>query len=112
MPHPTWDDPSDFISLDDFAVKATIQFADGTTRDIVGIYDGPYLKAKLRHDYVQDTEKPKFTCEEGTCTGARRADTLVVYDNDGVTVFWTFGILTYPQPDGTGLEVLELSPDA
>lgn len=111
MPHPSWDNPQEFVDLGDFAVKAIIQFQDGSTpRDIVGIYDGPYVQATLK-EYQQDTKKPKFTCVEGTCAGARRSDDLVVYLADGVTVFGTFGILTYPQPDGTGLEVLELAPD-
>jgi hypothetical protein len=111
MPHPSWDNPADFVSEDDFGVKAVIQFQDGTARTIVGIYDGPYEKAKLK-EYEQDTTKPKFTCIEGTCAGARRGDGLVVYQPDGVTVFATFGIMTYPQPDGTGLEVLEITPDS
>lgn len=110
MPHPSWDNPADFMDTDDFAVKAIIQFQDGTTRNIVGIYDGPYLEARLK-EYEQDTDKPKFTCVEGTCAGVRRGDDLVVYQSDGVTVFATFGILTTPQEDGTGLEVLELAPD-
>jgi hypothetical protein len=110
MPHPSWDDPSEFIDIDDFAVKAIIQFQDGTTRNIVGIYDGPYLMATLK-GYEQDTSKPKFTCAEGTCDGVRRGDAIVIYNSDGVTFFGTFGILTYPEPDGTGLESLELAPD-
>lgn len=110
MPHPSWDSPEDFVDLGDFAVKAIIQFQDGTTRPITGIYDGPYVEGKLK-EYEQDTTKPKFTCVEGVCVGVRRADGLVVYQADGVTVFGTFGIMTYPQPDGTGLEVLELTPD-
>jgi len=115
VPHPAWDDPSEFLELDEFAVKATIQFQDGTTRNIVGMYDGPYREATLGKghlgDYEQDTTKPKFTCMEGTCQGARRGDGLVVYNTDGVTVFGEFAIMTYPQPDGTGLEALELTPE-
>jgi hypothetical protein len=111
MPHPSWDNPSEFVELDDFAVKAVIQFQAGGTRNIVGVYDGPYQEGKLK-EYEQDTTKPKFTCVEGVCNGAKKYDTLVVYQADGVTVFGTFGIMTYPQPDGTGLDVLELTPDA
>lgn len=110
MPHPSWDNPADFLDQDEFAVKAIIQFQDGTTRPIVGMYDGPYREGQLG-EYEQDTTKPKFTCEEGTCKGAKRGDGLVVYEAGGKTVFGTFGILTYPQPDGTGLEVLELSEE-
>ena len=110
MPHPTWDNPADFLELGEFAVKATIQFQAGGTRDIVGMYDGPYREATLR-EYEQDTTKPKFTCMEGVCNGVAMYDRLTVYQADGVTVFGTFGIMTYPQPDGTGLEVLELTPE-
>lgn len=110
MPHPSWDNPQEFVDTGDFAVKAIIQFQGGTSRSIVGIYDGPYELARLK-EYEQDTTKPKFTCVEGTCTGTKRGDDLVVYEADGIAVFATFGILTYPQPDGTGMEVLELAPD-
>ena len=108
MPHPHWDEPAEF--LDDFAVKAVIQFQNGTTRTIRGIYDGPYKEGTL-NDYEQDATKPKFTCVEGTCAGVHRGDGLQVYLDDGVTLFGTFGILTYPQPDGTGLEFLELTEE-
>jgi hypothetical protein len=110
MPHPAWDNPADFVDTDDFAVKAVIQYQAGGTLNIIGIYDGPYELAKLK-EYQQDTTKPKFTCVEGTCVNVHRGDDLVVYQADGVTVFATFGILTYPQPDGTGMEVLQLAPD-
>lgn len=111
MPHPSWDNPAEFVDQDDFAVRGVIQFQDGTRREITGIYDGPYREGKLGGDYEQDTTKPKFTCLEGVCKGARRGDGLDVYEQDRVTLFGTFGIMTYPQPDGTGLEVLELTPD-
>lgn len=110
MPHPSWDDPTEFVNADDFAVRGVIQFQDGTTREIVGIYDGPYEMSKL-NEYEHDTTKPKFTCVEGVCVGVDRGDDVTVYESDGVTMFATFGILTGPQPDGTGLEVLELAPD-
>jgi hypothetical protein len=118
MPTPAWDNPADFIDLGDFAVKGVIEFVpqgktarnlDGTTRDITGIFDEPYLKAGLRGDYELDSESPRFTCVEGSSTGARKGDTLVVYNSDGKTVFGTYSIMTSPQPDGTGLETLELS---
>ncbi len=108
MPHPSWDSPDEFIDLNDFAVRGIIQFQNGTTREISGMYDGPYREGSIG-DYEQDTVKPKFTCTEGRCAGVRRGDSLVVYAGDGVTVFGTFGIMTYPQPDGAGLEVLELA---
>lgn len=110
MPHPAWDNPADFLDMDDFAVRAVIHFQGGGEREISGIYDGPYLEGRIG-DYEQDTTKPKFTCVEGTCAGARRRDGITIYQADGVTVFGSFGIMTYPQPDGNGLEVLELTPD-
>jgi hypothetical protein len=116
MPHPSWDNPADFVSLDDFAVKAVIQFQGGTPapRTISGIFDEPYVEGRLGKpkpsDYQMDSVRPKLTCVEGTCTGARRGDTVVIYLADGVTVHGTYNIMTYPQKDGTGLEVLELTP--
>src|SRR5213595_2767252 len=100
MPHPSWDNPAEFVDLGDFAVKAVIQFQGGTTRTIQGIFDEPYLEAELA-EHEQDTTRPKFTCVEGSAQGARRGDGLVVYLADGVTVHGTFGIMTYPQTDGS-----------
>lgn len=110
MPHPSWDDPSDFVDRDDFAVRGVILFQDGTRREITGIYDGPYVEGKLG-EYEHDTTRPKFTCVEGTVNGVRRGDGLEVYQADGVTLFGTFNIMTTPQPNGTGLHVLELTEE-
>ena len=115
MPHPAWDNPADFVDTDDFAVRAVIAFQAGGTRAIVGILDEPYLEGSLGSrpkpgDFQMDTVRPKFTCVEGTCSGARRGDTLTVYLADGVTVHGLYNIMTYPQQNGTGTEVLELTP--
>lgn len=109
MPHPSWDNPAEFMDTDDFAVRGVIVYQDGTRKELKGIYDGPYREGRLG-EYEEDTTKPKFMCVAGT-SAASRGDGLEVYEADGVTLFGMFGILTSPQPDGTGMEVLELAPE-
>ena len=103
MPHPSWDNPADFVSLDDFATQAVIQLQAGGTRTVSGIFDDPYLNAQLG-EYEMDTSKPRLTCVEGTLAGVKRGDGVTINGKQ-------YGVMTYPQPDGTGLEVLELTPE-
>ncbi|CAG2144438.1 hypothetical protein LMG31506_03005 [Cupriavidus yeoncheonensis] len=104
MPHPAWDNPADFISLDDFAVQAEIQFQAGGTRTVAAIFDDPYMDAKLG-EYDMDTSAPRITCVEADLAGVKRGDAVVIAGK-------TYGVTRYPQPDGNGHAVLELAPDA
>lgn len=104
MTTPAWDNLDDFLDTDDFGVAATVTPASGAPRTVKGIYEGPYLKARLG-ETEQDTTDPTFTCKAADVVGIRRGD--------GITIpgAGSFGILTHPQPDGTGMAVLELAPE-
>ncbi len=47
MPTPAWDDLNTFLSVDDFAIEATVHRQDGDTSTVVGIFDDPYMNAQL-----------------------------------------------------------------
>ncbi len=101
MPTPAWDDLSTFLSVDDFAVEATLTRQDGDARVVIGIFDEPYLNAQLG-EYEMDTSRPRFTCKESDVVGVLRGD--MVHINGRV-----YDVLSSAQPDGTGMAVLELA---
>lgn len=106
MPSPAWEDLDDFLQDDDFAFPAVITLAGGGTIALSGILDDPYVGAKLG-EYERDTEGPRFTCREDLVMGkVRRKDTITITYPKGAE---TLDIMTSPQPDGTGMAVLELS---
>lgn len=84
-----------------FAIKVKIEFQNGSDREITGIFDEPYLNAQLG-EYEVDAIEPRFTCKLIDAKGIQRLDRLIL--NDGRE----FNIMTYPQPDGTGLCILKL----
>lgn len=104
MTTPAWDDLGDFVDTDDFAVAAVITLQSGQTRPVNGIYEGPYVKAALG-DTEQDTAAPTFHCKAADVVGVKRGDGITI-PGEGA-----FGILTHPQPDGTGMAILELAPE-
>lgn len=103
MPAPEWENLDDFLDVDEFATQAVIQLQGGTTRQVVGIYDDPYLNAELG-EYDMDTTRPRFTCKLSDVPGVGRGDTLTLHDGT------VLDILTGPQPDGTGMALLDLAP--
>jgi hypothetical protein len=104
MTTPAWDNLDEFLDTDDFAVTATVTPRSGQPREVPGIYDDPYRQAQLADTY-QDTTKPKFTAKASDLVGIKRGDGITIPGQGA------FGILTEPQPDGTGLAVLELAPE-
>lgn len=105
MPAPAWEDLGDFFDTEEFAFAAVISLAGGGVVSLAGNFDDPYVDAELA-DYDHDTVNPKFTCPEHLVGGVRRGDTIAITFPAGVQ---TFDILTSPQPDGTGIAVLELA---
>lgn len=105
MTTPAWDNLDEFLDVDDFAVTATITLRSGQTRPVAGIYEGPYVKARVGDDIEQDTTRPTFTCKAADVIGVQRGDGITI-PGEG-----PFGILTTPQPDGTGMAVLEIAPE-
>ncbi len=101
MPTPAWDDLNTFLSVDDFAVEATVTRLDGDTRVVIGIFDDPYLNAQLG-EYELDTSRPRFTCKESDVIGVLRGDMVEINGR-------SYDVLSSAQPDGTGMAVLELA---
>lgn len=105
MPIPAWEDPDDFLNLNDFAVPAIITLAAGGTMRLNGIFDDPYINAELG-EYERDTQGPRFTCKATDVVGVRRGDRIAITFPAGVE---SFDIMTSPQPEGTGFAKLELT---
>ena len=55
-----WEDLD--IFFDEFAEEATLTLADGTTYDLNGIFDTPYMKRDFGALLV-DADDPSFTCK-------------------------------------------------
>jgi len=102
MPAPAWEDRSVFLRTDDFATEIAITMVGFGTRYVRGIFDDPFFDAQLG-EYVLETSRPRVTCETPHLEGVRRGDTVTI---DGKN----YDVMTGPQPDGTGMSVLELAP--
>lgn len=107
MPSPAWEDLDDFLQEDDFASPAVITLAGGGTIALSGIFDDPHVGAKLG-EYERDTQGPTFNCRADAVMGqVRRKDIITITHPNKTTE--TLDIMTSPQPDGTGLAILELA---
>lgn len=107
MPKPAWEDLDEFLQDDDFAVPAVIALQGGGTISLSGIFDDPYIDAKLG-EYDRDTVGPRFTVKESLVGAVRRKDTITITFPAPIGA-QLFNIMTGAQPDGTGLAVLELT---
>lgn len=106
MPKPAWEDISDFLQDDDFAVPAVINLQSGGRIDLSGIFDDPNVNADLGDAYTKDDVYPKLTCDEALVGAVRRGDTITIRFPCGAT---TYDILAAAKPDGTGMAELELA---
>lgn len=104
MPTLAWEDLGAFLNADEFATTVTLRSQDGTERQITAIFDDPYLNAELG-EYELDTNRPRLTCKESDVLGVTRGDVVEI---DGKT----YDVLTGPQPDGTGMAMLEMALQA
>ncbi len=102
MLEPSWEDLDGFLNTDEFATTAVLQLQNGTTRQIVGIFDEPFLDANLG-EYRMDQVAPRFTCRADQVGGVTRGDVLVVQGR-------TLDIMQSPQADGTGMAAIRLAP--
>jgi hypothetical protein len=96
-----WEDLDAFLDLEEFAASVTLGLQDGGSRELIGIFDDPYLNAELG-EYELDTTRPRLTCKAADVTDVRRRDTVTINGE-------TMDVMTDPQPDGTGLAVLALA---
>lgn len=103
MPKPSWENLDVFFQTDTvggFADVATFELADGSTRQITGIFDDPYLNA-MTGEYEVDTNNPRFTCAETDAQGVKKYDRMVL---DGKT----YSVMGYPKSDGVGVVIIPL----
>lgn len=99
---PAWENLDAFLNPAEFAEPATLQLQGGVVRQVVGIFDEPFLDATLG-EYRHDTTQPRFLGKEAALTGATRGDTLVIGARQ-------FDVLSSPEVDGTGMATLRLAP--
>lgn len=100
MPHPHWEDLSDFFDPDEFATLATITRASENVGEVLGIFDDPNQVASLG-DYDLDHPVPKFMCAEVDVAAVKRGDIVTIEGKD-------FDLIEDPQLDGTGIATLIL----
>lgn len=102
MPAMFNEDLSQFFDTDDFAVEVThVPASGGPSRTFRAIYDDPYLNPQLGM-YELDTSDPRITAPWPLVASVKRSDIVIVNDTRHTVVTW-------PQPDGTGLGTLKLS---
>jgi hypothetical protein len=98
---PSWDKLDVFTSVKDFGVLATIVLADGSQRQVPGIYDEPYMNAHLG-EYENDSSAPRFTAKESDLAGIKRGDVATIGGKQ-------YDVMRHPEPDGTGMATLRLA---
>jgi len=102
MPTPApFDDLDVFLSTDEFAVAAVVTLLDGTTRQVRGIFDDPYMNAQLG-GYEQDSTDPRLFCKWADTEGIERGCSVAI----GAAVY---DVLAGAQGDGTGMATLRLA---
>lgn len=106
MPAPAWEDLGEFLQDDDFAVPAVITLQGGGTIALSVVFDDPNVNAEMGDAYTRDTTLPQAMCREDLVAAVKRGDTIAITFHTGAR---TFDILTAPQPDGTGMAILELA---
>lgn len=105
MPIPSWENLDVFFQTDalgGFANVATFELADGSVRQITGIFDDPYLNAEIG-EYDVDTSAPRFTCAEADTQGISRKAIMIL---DGKR----YNVMGYPKSDGVGVAIIQLEP--
>lgn len=99
---PDWEEFSEFLDDDEFAVSGVLLLADGSERPTIGLFDEPYFNTQTG-EYDLDTTQPRWGCPAHDAVGVHYGDRIEI----GGTVY---DIVTEPQPDGTGWATLALAP--
>ena len=86
----------------DFGELVTLQFSDGTSRQVTAIFDDEFVNAEVG-SYHLDTTQPQITVRTSDIAGLRWRDDFVQVR--GVT----YNITISPQSNGTGLSVVHLA---
>jgi len=106
MRAPAWERLDDFLSEDDFAVRAVFipEGGKGVPRNpVTVIFDEPYYNAEMG-EYDMATGEPRVTCKASDVAGLKKHDACMI---DGVR----FVLDHDPYPDGTGMATVKLSRD-
>ncbi len=106
MPVPAWEDLDVFLNEGDFAVPAVIQLQGGGQVALSVIFDDPYVNPQLRDAYSKDEVMPTALCKQSLVGAVRRGDTITITFPAGAR---QYDILTAPQPDGTGMSLIQLA---
>lgn len=101
MPHPSWEDLSEFFDPDEFASTAIITRGEEQIGEVLGIFDDPNQLVRLG-EYELDHPTPRFTCREVAVATIHKGDTATIEGR-------MFDVMQEPELDGTGLAVLILA---
>jgi hypothetical protein len=110
---PAWEDLDQFLDPDDFGVLAQVTTQAGAVRSIHVLFDDPAvgLKADRRNlvgktaslgSYDADDETPSMVGKASDLEGITRRDLVQIEGR-------SYGVLTGPRPEGTGLARVELT---
>jgi hypothetical protein len=102
MLQPSWENLDDFLNTDEFAVTAVLLPQSGVSRQIVGLFDEPFMDAELG-EYRMDQVAPRFMCRADQVGDVTRGDVLIVQGR-------TLDIMQAPMVDGTGMATIRLAP--
>jgi hypothetical protein len=100
VPALSWEDLSQFLDTDEFAVEAVINLQAGGSVTVSVIFDDPFLDAQLG-EYEFETARPRMMAREADFAAVSRGDEVSI---DGVS----YVTLSGPRPDGTGMASVEL----
>ena len=107
MRAPAWENPNDFLQVDDFAFPAVITLQGGGTIPVSVIYDEHGVQAEAG-EFTHDTSTPQATCRLDLVGAVKRGDSITITFPEGPQ---TFGILAAPRPKrGGGFGILDLAP--
>lgn len=101
MPHPPWEDLSEFFASDEFATTAIITRVEEQIGEVLGIFDDPNQVAALG-EYELDHPTPRFTCREVDVADVAKGDVATIEGR-------SFDIMQEPELDGTGIATLILA---
>ena len=101
MPHPPWEDLSEFFDPDEFATTAIITRDEEQIGEVLGIFDDPNQVAELG-EYEHDHPVPRFVCKEVDAALIERGDVLTIEGKE-------FDVMQEPELDGTGIATLILA---
>ena len=102
MPAPSWENPADFLQVDEFALQVQLWRAGAQVRAFPAIFDEPSADASLG-EYRHDTTTPSIMSTDAHLAGIVRGDEIRLADR-------RFDVMGSPAPDGTGWSRLRLAP--